>query len=76
MATDVSAGGDVSEKGIGIESNSVTAGDFNGDGKLDLAVSNGNSNCVYELLGNGDGTFGAPIKVFAGEWHPSLRRPI
>ena len=30
-------------------------GDFNGDGKLDLAVADGRS--VYVLLGNGDGTF-------------------
>ncbi len=32
-------------------------GDFNGDGKLDLAVANGGLNAVNILLGNGDGTF-------------------
>ena len=32
-------------------------GDFNGDGKLDLAVANYGSNTVSVLLGNGDGTF-------------------
>jgi uncharacterized repeat protein (TIGR01451 family) len=34
-------------------------GDFNGDGKLDIAVVNIGSNNVSILLGNGDGTFQA-----------------
>jgi len=37
----------------------MVAADFNGDGKPDLAFSSG-----YVALGNGDGTFGAPIPVF------------
>jgi hypothetical protein len=37
---------------------SVAAGDFNGDGVLDLAVANINSNNVSVLLGTGDGSFG------------------
>ncbi len=37
----------------------VVSGDFNNDGKLDLAVSNYGSNTVFLLLGNGDGTFQA-----------------
>jgi hypothetical protein len=36
---------------------SLTAGDFNGDERQDLAVANANSNDVSILLGNGDGTF-------------------
>jgi hypothetical protein len=32
-------------------------GDFNNDGKLDLAVSSQTGNTVNVLLGNGDGTF-------------------
>jgi hypothetical protein len=35
----------------------IVAGDFNGDGKLDLAVANFSSSTVSILLGNGDGTF-------------------
>ncbi len=37
----------------------VAVGDFNGDGKLDLAVVNTDSNNISVLLGNGDGTFQA-----------------
>ncbi|PWT84751.1 MAG: hypothetical protein C5B58_04220 [Acidobacteria bacterium] len=39
----------------------VVAGDFNGDGTLDLAVANAGSNSVRVLLGNGDGTFKAAL---------------
>ena len=35
----------------------VGVGDFNRDGKLDLAVVNGLGNTVSVLLGNADGTF-------------------
>ena len=35
----------------------IVTGDFNHDGKLDLAISNSLSNNVTILLGNGDGTF-------------------
>jgi hypothetical protein len=35
----------------------IAVGDFNGDGKLDLAVANNTSPTVSILLGNGDGTF-------------------
>ena len=37
----------------------VATADFNVDGRLDLAVSNSDSNTVSVLLGNGDGTFQA-----------------
>jgi hypothetical protein len=37
---------------------SVAIADFNGDGKLDLAVTNYEDTSVSVLLGNGDGTFG------------------
>lgn len=35
-------------------------GDFNGDGQMDVAISNGGDNTIYVLLGNGDGTFKVP----------------
>src|SRR5713101_2887005 len=37
---------------------SVAVGDFNGDGKLDLAVANFSGDTVSILLGAGTGTFG------------------
>jgi hypothetical protein len=51
----------------------VAVGDFNGDGKLDLAVVNygdpsivGDAGDVEILLGNGNGTFQTPIKYVVG----------
>jgi hypothetical protein len=46
----------------------IAAGDFNGDGKLDVAVTNmdTNSTTVGIFLGNGDGTFQSPSLVTAG----------
>ena len=55
----------------------VAAGDFNGDGKVDLAVATGN-NSVSMLLGVGDGTFakhveyqvpGHPIAIVTGDFN-------
>jgi hypothetical protein len=40
---------------------SIAAGDFNGDGKLDLAVGNPYLGVISILLGNGDGTFRSPL---------------
>src|SRR3989442_1048229 len=45
---------------------SVAAGDFNGDGKLDLVFANAASNNVSVLLGNGDGTFRPGLTFSAG----------
>jgi FG-GAP-like repeat/Putative Ig domain len=44
----------------------IVTGDFNGDGKLDIATTDSAGNAVIILLGNGDGTFGAPTTYPAG----------
>ncbi len=45
---------------------SVAVGDFNADGKADLAVANNSSSNVSVLLGNGDGTFQAAVNYATG----------
>ena len=44
----------------------IVVADFNGDGKLDVAVTDSSTNDVYILLGNGDGTFGTPAAITVG----------
>ncbi|HEV2351609.1 MAG TPA: FG-GAP-like repeat-containing protein [Terriglobia bacterium] len=57
---------------------SLTVGDFNGDGNLDIAVANSTDNTVSILLGNGDGTFQpqytlatgpAPLSITSGDFN-------
>jgi len=56
----------------GVGPGQSATGDFNGDGRLDLAVTNQNTNSVSILLGNGNGTFGAPTNFAAGTSPRSL----
>ena len=51
---------------------SVVTPDFNGDGKLDLAVANSGSNNISILLGNGDGTFQPALNQSAGSGPASM----
>ncbi len=50
----------------------IVTTDFNGDGKLDLAATDSVGNAVIILLGNGDGTFGAPISIPVGSGPDSI----
>ena len=45
----------------GSDPEALVAGDFNGDGRLDLALANYYPNDVSVLLGNGDGSFQSPV---------------
>ena len=48
----------------------MAVGDFNGDGKADLAVANLGSNNVAVLLGNGNGTFATAVTYASGGTAP------
>jgi hypothetical protein len=51
---------------VGVGADAMVAGDFAGNGKLDLAVTNGNDGTVSVLLGNGDGTFQPAVNYPVG----------
>ncbi len=44
----------------------MASGDFNGDGKLDLAATTSARSDIGVLLGNGDGSFQAPTYYAVG----------
>ena len=51
---------------------SLAVGDFNGDGKLDVAAVMGGTNAVSIFVGNGDGSFTPPVQYPTG---PMLLSP-
>ena len=51
---------------VGVSPAAVVTGDFNGDGRPDLAVANSTSNSVSILAGNGNGTFQAAQNFATG----------
>ncbi|HEV2134587.1 MAG TPA: FG-GAP-like repeat-containing protein [Terracidiphilus sp.] len=63
---------------VGEDLSAIGAGDFNADGKLDLALTDAGTNAVLILLGNGDGTFqplltipvgSAPLAIVTGDFN-------
>ena len=57
---------------VGNDPDSVAVGDFNGDGKPDLAVASLNDNAVSVLLNQGNGTFGARATYAVGTYPTSV----
>ncbi|MET0272852.1 MAG: VCBS repeat-containing protein, partial [Phenylobacterium sp.] len=50
----------------GIQPNDIVAGDFDGDGRVDLAVGHRNPNMVRLWFGVGDGGFASPSDLAVG----------
>jgi hypothetical protein len=57
---------------VGQVPHSICHGDFNGDGIVDLATANINSDNVTVLIGNGDGTFQAGVNYPTGKGTTSI----
>jgi uncharacterized protein (TIGR03437 family) len=57
---------------VGFNPTYAAIGDFNADGKADLAVANAGSGTISVLLGNGDGTFQAAVNHSAGSGPVSI----
>jgi hypothetical protein len=68
----------------GVTPGSMAVGDFNGDGKKDLALVDLSGNAIVVLLGNGDGTFtsaasvagGNPILISTGDFNGDGRMDL
>ncbi len=59
--------GPITSIGAGFFATQIVAGDFNGDGKTDLAIADGSRTASLNvLLGKGDGTFLSPLPSSAG----------
>jgi hypothetical protein len=58
---------------LSIYSSSIAVADFNGDGKVDVALSDseGPTNAVAIVLGNGDGTFQSPPLLYSAGLLPT-----
>src|SRR5690606_4353726 len=65
-------GGFAVNQGIftGGQTQHIAAGDFNGDGHVDLATSNIDSNTIAILFNDGEGEFAAPVSYNEGLFRP------
>ncbi len=52
---------------VGNDPDGIVVGDFNGDGRLDLATANSVDNTVSVLLATGGGSFSAPVAYAVGQ---------
>jgi uncharacterized repeat protein (TIGR01451 family) len=57
---------------VGTSPYGIVAADFNGDGRVDLAVANSGSGNISILIGNGDGTFQPAANYDAGTPNPGF----
>ena len=57
---------------VGSDPDAIVAGDFTGNGQLDLAVANYYDDTVSVLLGNGNGTFQAQVTYDVGYYPDAI----
>jgi subtilisin family serine protease len=67
--------GPASAFGVGTSPSSLAAGDFNGDGKVDVAVTNSGSSDISVLLGDGAGHFSPAVYYGAHGARPLSLQP-
>ncbi|MEG4805020.1 DUF4347 domain-containing protein [Microcoleus sp. ARI1-B5] len=65
LGTGTGSFGNPTNFGSGINPKAIAAGDFNGDGKPDLATAGSN---ISILLGDGTGSFSNPVSINAGAY--------
>lgn len=57
--------------GLGYEYTDIALADLNRDGNLDIVAASAGASLILVLLGNGDGTFGAPAITVTGTHGPT-----
>jgi FG-GAP-like repeat len=61
---------------VGNNISSIAVGDFNQDGKLDVATADSGTQEIAVMLGNGDGTFGQPTYYTVGPGPASIATAV
>ncbi|MCC6426556.1 MAG: VCBS repeat-containing protein [Phycisphaerales bacterium] len=57
---------------VGFSPRDLAAADFNGDNKTDLVITDNAGDAINVLMGNGNGTFAAPVVYAAGDGAQSV----